>query len=89
MIFFLGRSLSFFLTKEILIVFGSVLDTVKVKSGSLYAFINSFISSLTFFLNFKISESDTFELICNPVIPYLFLLLKKHSQSHFFLKSQL
>ena len=27
--FFLGRSLSFFLTKEILIVFVSVLDTVK------------------------------------------------------------
>ena len=47
--FFLGRPLSFFLTKGILIAFVSVFDTVKVKSGSLYAFINSCISSLILF----------------------------------------
>ena len=89
MIYFFGRSLSFFLTRGILIVFISVLDTVKVKSSSLYDFINSCISSLIFFCSvsfsiFKIFDSGKIESIFRLVIPYSFSLLKTTFSIHFF-----
>ena len=78
----------FFCTKGIVTVFVSGCEIKKVKSGSLYFLINSWISSLILscsltFSIFKIFSSVKIELILKPVTLYSFPLLNKTSSISF------